>query len=260
MIQLHSKILTVAMVLSAIIAGPANAQVGEVVAVSQSATATNDAGTRPLEAGATVDIGDLIETNRGGLVQIRFIDDTKLVVGNNSKLTIEAYLLDANNTVRDMTLNALGGSYRFFTGRSPKRVYSIRTAVATIGVRGTQFDWTSDEASTSVVNFAGFPFLTSNADPSVVVLVRRLCFPTTMRADSSFEATSSVAVRNEQIIRGHPLIRKRQASFAAGFGQPIRVCGDLRRVNSQPNEDSRGNESTPDSPSRSQQDVSDPIG
>ena len=245
MIRTFIRSLAAAAFLAAVSANQALAEVGQVVAVTQTATATNSGATRTLEQGAAVDIGDLIETNGRGLVQIRFNDDTRLVVGTGSRLVIEAYLLGSNGTVRDMTLDALGGTYRFFTGRSPKQAYRINTEVATIGVRGTEFDWTSDNEHTSVVNFGGFPYLQSNSDPNLVVLVRRLCFPTIMRADNSVDAVSSVAVRNEQIIREHPLIRRRQSSFAPGFRQPVRVCGDLRRVNNQPTEDSRGNEATP---------------
>ncbi len=255
MMCLHTRLFSAAALLVGLLTGQALAQVGEVVAVTQNATATNEGTTRTLEEGSAVDIGDLIETSGRGLVQIRFNDDTKLVVGNNSRLVVDTYLLESGDNVRDMTLDALGGTFRFFTGRSAKQAYKIKTTVATIGVRGTEFDWTNDDDHTSVVNFGGFPFLQSNSDPSLVVLVRRLCFPTTMRADNSVNAVNSVAVRNEQIIREHPLIRRRQSSFAPGFRQPIRVCGDLRRVNNQPTEDNIGNESTPPSFTPRQPDI-----
>src|SRR5690606_23187562 len=44
------------------------------------------------------------------------------------------------NTAQKLAVNALSGTFRFATGKSPKAAYEITTPTATIGVRGTGFD------------------------------------------------------------------------------------------------------------------------
>jgi hypothetical protein len=88
--------------------------------------------------------GQTIATDTTGEVQILFADNTRMVVGPNSTLIIETYLLQNANTVANLTVNALGGSFRFISGNSPPQNYNINTPTGTIGMRGTQLDFTVD--------------------------------------------------------------------------------------------------------------------
>ncbi len=87
-------------------------------------------------------MGDKVQTGPGGEAQIQFKDATKLVVGPNSSMTIDAFVFDESNTARKVTMNATKGAFRFITGSSAKQAYTINTPTATIGVRGTRFDFT----------------------------------------------------------------------------------------------------------------------
>lgn len=95
---------------------------------------------RVLLAGDTVEIGDLIQTAPSGHVELVFDDGTKIVVGPGSSLLIQDYLLRGDGSAGDFAVNALGGTYRFITGKSAKDRYKITTPAGTIGVRGTEFD------------------------------------------------------------------------------------------------------------------------
>ena len=88
--------------------------------------------------------GQTITTDARGLVQIVFADETRMVVGPNSQLVIERYLMRDPNTVSEFVANALGGTFRFLSGNSPSDAYRINTPGGTIGVRGTVFDLTID--------------------------------------------------------------------------------------------------------------------
>ncbi len=116
-------------------AGPS----GEAEKVSRSAEASGSAGARVLQAQGPVFMGDQISTNRSGEAQIRFVDDTRFVVGPNARVTIDKFVF-SGNTARTVTLSAVKGAFRFITGNSPKSAYLIRTPVMTIGVRGTGLD------------------------------------------------------------------------------------------------------------------------
>ena len=142
---------------------------GSVVAVVQSAHIDGKTGQQVLEPEAPVYSGDKINTGQVGTAQIRFRDNTKLVVGPNSSMVIDAFVFNDNNTAREVSINALKGAFRFITGDSRKDAYKITTPTATIGVRGTEFDIAIErEGTTRIANFEGTTHLCKrNADGSV---------------------------------------------------------------------------------------------
>ncbi len=127
---------------------------GTVVAVVQATQASDAAGTRTLVATGPVYMGDTIRTGAVGEAQIRLADDTRLVVGPNSSMVVDAFVFDRNGKAKDVALNAVRGAFRFITGSSRKSAYKIVTPTATIGVRGTEFDFSVDRGGQ--LNFALF--------------------------------------------------------------------------------------------------------
>jgi hypothetical protein len=109
---------------------------GIVIAVVQQSEADGATGRRVLMEEAAVFSGDKIITGPVGEAQVRFRDDTKLVVGPNSMMVIDAFVFNDDDTARDITINAVRGAFRFITGNSPKDAYTITTPTSTIGVRG----------------------------------------------------------------------------------------------------------------------------
>lgn len=116
--------------------------VGQVVDVTQNATITRDGQQSYLQQSQSVVLGDVVGTGSTGQVQLLFRDDTKIVIGPNSQLIIESILFDNSDTASDFTVNAVKGAFRFFSGKSEKSTYAIRTPNATMGIRGTVFDFT----------------------------------------------------------------------------------------------------------------------
>jgi len=112
--------------------------IGKVVAAVGSPTASG----RALGAGSAVFENDRLVTG-GGNVQILFVDNTKLVVGPNSTLVIDRFLMRGGNRAQKISVDALRGTFRFISGNSAKSAYDIQTANATIGIRGTAFDFSS---------------------------------------------------------------------------------------------------------------------
>lgn len=128
---------------------------GTAVGVRPDAVAQINSADRILKVGADVSVGELIITGTVGQVQIVFDDNTRVVVGPRSTLLIEAYLMASSNIAQQLTINALGGSFRFITGNSPKPAYSIKTPTAAIAVRGTEFDFVVAPRSTKVMLYDG---------------------------------------------------------------------------------------------------------
>ena len=109
---------------------------GTVLAVVQQSEADGTTGKRVLFPESAVFAGDRIVTGPSGNAQVIFRDQTKLVVGPNSTMIIDAFVFNNDDTARQISINAVKGAFRFITGNSPQDAYTITTPTSTIGVRG----------------------------------------------------------------------------------------------------------------------------
>ncbi len=95
---------------------------------------------RKLSKGEPVYLGDKVITGGEGFVRLKMIDDAVLNLGCFSIMVIEQYAL--NTTSRRSILNLLQGSLKKVTGQIGKMaddVYELKTPVASVGVRGTEY-------------------------------------------------------------------------------------------------------------------------
>jgi len=90
---------------------------------------------------------ELLETGSKGLAQIRFLDDTKLSIGANSKIKLDSFVYRDTNSNHELVLSGVKGLCRFISGKMIKKSYKITTAVANIGIRGTDFVIRSDSGN-----------------------------------------------------------------------------------------------------------------
>ena len=142
---------------------------GKALGVDQDAKAETRAGIKELTVGSDIFIGDKVVTDARGLVQIRFSDSTKLVVGPNSSLVIEDYLLRDDGSGGKLALNALSGTFRFITGGAPKDRYLIETPTGTIGVRGTALDIKGDGSHFTTIVLHGAIIICNKANECVTL-------------------------------------------------------------------------------------------
>lgn len=148
-----------ALVAMLVMAGAAHAAgepaIARAVDVRPEATGLLAGSTIVLRAEDDLYEGQKITTGAQGQVQIIFADDTHMVVGPGSSLIIEKYLMRNGGTASQFAVSALGGTFRFITGKSAKTAYKIDTPTGTIGVRGTKFDFTVKPKKTKIVLFDG---------------------------------------------------------------------------------------------------------
>ena len=107
---------------------------GSVVAVDQRKVS------RKLTAGNPVYLGDKVITGEDGFVRLQMIDEAVLDLRCFSIMVIEEYAL--NTASRRSILNLLQGSLKKVTGqigKMPEDVYELKTPVASVGVRGTEY-------------------------------------------------------------------------------------------------------------------------
>jgi hypothetical protein len=131
-------LLAILSILAVLAARPAAAiePSGHVIRVNPAVNATGPGGERLLELENAVFMGDEIVASPNGLAQIKFIDNTRIVVGPNSRLKIDTFVFNPDLTARKVVITMLKGTFRFISGNSEYGAYTIRTPTMTVGVRG----------------------------------------------------------------------------------------------------------------------------
>jgi hypothetical protein len=145
-----------ATLLCAALIGPMPATAAEPVgqAVKIKTEVTGQSG--PLYVNSAVHRDERIRTSQSGLGQFVFRDGSKLAVGWGSSVVIDKYVFDDSQRVKQLSIRAAKGTFRWISGSSKSSAYSILTPAGTIGVRGTAFDfYVAPNGTTAVVMLNG---------------------------------------------------------------------------------------------------------
>jgi hypothetical protein len=114
---------------------------GIVVASRGAVSAFGSGQVRTLAQGDQVFVDDRITTGEKSFAVLQFIDGAKVTVRPNSSVVVEEYVYNDNEN-DEGTLNLVEGGLRIITGamaKSNPESYKVRTPVALMGVRGTEF-------------------------------------------------------------------------------------------------------------------------
>lgn len=145
--------IALAVLLTALPAIGAHASAGTAIFVFGKAQVVADNGAvRALEKGGQLDEGDKVVTGASGRVQIRLADGGLIALRPASEFVIEAFHFGGEAAADDdpfaqredvSFFSLLKGGFRSLTGavgQKDKKAYRVRTPVATIGIRGTDYD------------------------------------------------------------------------------------------------------------------------
>jgi hypothetical protein len=94
-------------------------------------------GARRLAVGSEVFSNERIRTGDASSAQLMFVDKTVLSMGPKAELVLDKYVYNPNRGTGQVVVNAVQGSMRFVTGAQNPTSYSVKTPVATLGIRGT---------------------------------------------------------------------------------------------------------------------------
>ena len=97
-------------------------------------------GARPLAAGSDVFANETVRTGDDSLAQLLFLDETTLSVGARSEVKLDRFVYNPDRKSGNVVLEASRGAFRFVSGSQNPTNYTIKTPLATIGVRGTIVD------------------------------------------------------------------------------------------------------------------------
>lgn len=103
--------------------------------------------------GTGVEMSDSIRTT-AGKVGIKFQDDTRVQINENSKLVIDDFVYDPKKGTGKAAMKMALGTVRYASGQiaksNPQKI-ALNTPSATISVRGTDFTATVDEIGKSTI-------------------------------------------------------------------------------------------------------------
>jgi hypothetical protein len=141
--MLYWLIVAAVVLFSGLASGQATAQeaIGAVTRIQGEASDTHSGSARALDLNAPVFLNDVVSTGEGARLEVTFTDDTRLTLGGNTKLTLDTYVFNPTAGRRTIRFGIIG-ALRFLSGQLSKletsRV-SVKTPVAVIGIRGTEF-------------------------------------------------------------------------------------------------------------------------
>ena len=114
------------------------ANIGEVTALRGTASLIHNGSTKDVKVGTILEVHDELKTDPKSKLQIVFKDKTVISLGQKSHFKIDEYLFEDKKVAAKFEIKK--GFFKSITGRigkiAPKR-FKIKTANATIGVRGT---------------------------------------------------------------------------------------------------------------------------
>lgn len=122
------------------------------------------ADTHPLTAGSTIDTGSELATGPASLLEVSFVDGSRLTLGEHARMTVDSFVYDPGNSRGNALLRLREGAFLMVTGgigKLPERPLKVATPVATIGIRGTTFWGGSLENPLDVLVLDGAVIVTS---------------------------------------------------------------------------------------------------
>lgn len=104
---------------------------------------------------------ELLETGEESGVDIQFVDNSKLTMGQRARLTVDEFVF-ADPANSKSVLNLTKGAFRYVSGKMAEDKVTLKTPTATMVIRGTELKIdVADDGSTEVSVLEGAIELTS---------------------------------------------------------------------------------------------------
>ena len=116
------------------------AQIGRVDKVERQAVAVVEGATRDMQAGGPVFFGDMIRTGAASRLESELADGTKVTLGGHAKIVVDEFVYRPGRPGGKLGLDVVRGAFLFVGGKIEGPTggnVAIKTAVGTLGVRGT---------------------------------------------------------------------------------------------------------------------------
>ena len=111
-----------------------------------------------LQNGSKIFFGDTIISKKNANVQILFIDQTVLTLGEDTEMTIDEFIYDPNSNEGSFVSSVKSGTVKFITGQISKNNpedLQVKYPAGTLGARGTEFIVLAEKNNQSTVVLLG---------------------------------------------------------------------------------------------------------
>ena len=110
---------------------------GQVMAIDK------DKKQRKIRKGSAIYSGDTIKTNDKGMTQMRMVDSAFVAIKKNSTFVVDNYKFGEKISEQKSSFKLVKGGFRAITGiigKNNRDNYDVKTPVATLGIRGTDYE------------------------------------------------------------------------------------------------------------------------
>ena len=123
-------------------AQPAFAEIGRIKSHVGPVSIQRGSSMIAAKPGLTLEQGDVVVTGKTGRVGIAFLDNTRMALGPNSKITLSEFSYDRARQTGTFVTSVNRGSLGVVSGniaKSKRDAMRVRTPTSMLGVRGTKF-------------------------------------------------------------------------------------------------------------------------
>ena len=205
---------------------------GTAITVNAGVTASGPQGTRSLTKGADIYLGDKVDTGIFGQVEIEFTDHTKLAIGPSSSMVIDAFVMQSPTRLKRLGLTASRGTFRFLSGNSAKQAYRLKTPAATIGIRGTEFDFAVGRVKAMAIAMYGGITRDCSLSSGICANLRKSC-DVALFDNGQVVKTRTAALTDQQIRMAFPFMGH-EGRLSAAFHVGSAGCINGDQSNPQP--------------------------
>jgi hypothetical protein len=136
------KLFIVATVALLLTAQPAVAEIGRIKSHVGPVSIQRGGSMIAARPGLALEQGDVVLTGKAGRVGIAFLDNTRMALGPNSKITLSEFSYDRSRQTGTFVTSVNRGSLGVVSGniaKSKRDAMRVRTPTSMLGVRGTKF-------------------------------------------------------------------------------------------------------------------------
>jgi hypothetical protein len=145
---------------------------GEVTRLQGTVEAVQPGSSRTLKLGDKIFVRDSIETGTNTRIQIIFRDGSDLILGEETIFAIDTYIFDDSGNSGTTAFTLVAGVFRLVTGAIASRddpSVTIKTPLATIGIRGTDLWGAQRPNRLRVGMFGGIAVIVTTAGGTVTL-------------------------------------------------------------------------------------------
>ena len=140
--EIVRKLFAIASAAMLLAAQPAYAEIGRIKSHFGPVSIQRGRSMIAARPGLALEQGDVVLTGKTGRVGIAFLDNTRMALGPNSKITLSEFSYDRSRQTGTFVTSVNRGSLGVVSGniaKSKRDAMRVRTPTSMLGVRGTKF-------------------------------------------------------------------------------------------------------------------------